>query len=93
MLRAIVQVLFAGAMLIGCGAEAKKQGELCDDDEECPAGLECLIEDCGARPAIGFCSKKCEFAEDCVGFEHPSCEAISGLTKSCIEVGQNPCEP
>jgi hypothetical protein len=56
--------------------------------------LECLIKACGGgEEAISYCSKECEFSKDCVGFANPSCEVISGLTSSCIEAGQNPCEP
>jgi hypothetical protein len=79
-------------LLLSCGGEARKAGEDCEDDNECPTGLECVIKACASGPVISYCSVECEINSDCVGFVEPSCTRISGLTKTCIEEGQNPCE-
>lgn len=81
-------------LLLSCGSETRKAGEECEDDDECPAGLECIIKECSdPGPVISYCSVKCESNRDCVGFKEPACARVSGLTDTCIEEGQNPCEP
>ena len=92
-LRSLVTALGAAIVVLGCGSETKKAGELCEDDDECSAGLECLIEACRSGSVISHCSVECETIDVCAGFAEPSCELVSGLTWSCIENGQNPCEP
>jgi hypothetical protein len=80
-------------MMLGCEGDARRAGEVCEDDDECPAGLECLIEACRSGSVTRHCSVECDTINDCAGFAEPSCEVVSGLTSSCIEKGRNPCEP
>jgi len=88
-----VAALGVAMLLLNCGGEARKAGEACEDDDECPAGLECIVKECAAsEPAISYCSVKCEVNSDCVGFTEPACTRVSGLADTCIEEGQNPCE-
>lgn len=92
-LRSATAALGAAVILLGCGSETRKPGALCEDDDECPAGLECLTEVCGSVSVISYCSVECVTINDCEGFSEPSCVIVSGLTRSCVENGQNPCEP
>ncbi len=77
-------------ILLSCAGE-RKAGEACEDDDECPGGLECIVKECDSG-VISYCSIECEISDDCNGFLEPSCARISGLKKTCIEEGRNPCE-
>ncbi len=79
-------------ILLSCSGDARNAGESCEDDDECPAGLECLTEVCGSVSVISHCSVECLTIDDCKGFSEPSCVIVSGLTRSCVENGQSPCE-
>jgi hypothetical protein len=92
-LKSAPAALAVGVILLGCGSETRKPGELCEDDDECPPGLECLTEVCGSVSVISHCSVECVTVNDCEGFSEPSCVTVSGLTRSCVENGKNPCEP
>jgi hypothetical protein len=78
-------------ILLSCSGDARNAGESCEDDDECPGNLECIVKECDSG-VISYCSIECEISEDCTGFLEPSCTRISGLRKTCIEEGQNPCE-
>jgi hypothetical protein len=79
------------SLVLGCGAEPKRAGEPCESDDECPAGLECMIKTCSDGPTISFCTRDCVGGDDCSGFSQPYCEYLGGLGRSCIEKGNNPC--
>jgi hypothetical protein len=84
--------LGAAMILLGCSGESKEAGEACEDDDECPAGLACTFQECARGPVVSYCTVECETSGDCDGFAEPSCALVSGLTMTCIEEGQNPCE-
>jgi hypothetical protein len=77
----------------GCGGEPRQAGELCEGDDECPAGLECIFKTCSSGPTIRLCSKSCLGGDDCHEFSRPYCEYLGGLGRTCIEKGNNPCPP
>lgn len=75
----------------GCGGEPRKAGELCEEGDECPAGLDCEYTICPDRSKLRFCTKKCEKSLECTEFSQPYCEYLGGFTLNCIELGNNPC--
>ncbi len=59
--RAAPVVLFAAAIVIGCGGSDKKYDESCGSSGDCSSGLTCPTK----GPMSGKCTKACTKDEEC----------------------------